>query len=176
MAGYLIPAGLAVAAFVAIGRLEIGLRGSPGRAILSVLALMLLVLLYEALPEELIFRGYLYRNLATALPNWAAVLGQAALFTLFGIAVGAAGTVDRIALFFAFAGVQGIIRVVTGSIWAPIGFHLAFQTPEQIFGPHWDRFTVNDVALLQQIALGLIPLALGVAAIQLLGGSSRNRL
>jgi membrane protease YdiL (CAAX protease family) len=144
-------------------------------AVLSVLALMLLVFLYEALPEEFVFRGYLYRNLATALPRWAAVLAQAGLFALFGLAVGAASTVDRVVLFFGFAVVQGAIRAVTDTLWAPIGFHLAFQTTEQIFGSSWDAFTVSDLALLQEVALGLVPLLLGVPVIQLLWRSGAGR-
>jgi membrane protease YdiL (CAAX protease family) len=165
MAGHVLPAAAAVAALTATGHLEIGLRGSP---VLPLLALAALVLAYEALPEELIFRGYLYRNLATALPPWAAVLGQAVLFTVFGVAVGAATSADRIVLFLAFAVVQGTIRAVTGTLWAPVGFHLAFQTSEQFAGPHWNRLTADDPALLQQVALGLVPLALGVTVIRLL--------
>jgi membrane protease YdiL (CAAX protease family) len=174
-AGYLLPAGAAVAVLAATGHLQIGLRGSVAEAVLSVLALMLLVFLYEALPEEFVFRGYLYRNLATALPRWAAVLAQAGLFALFGLAVGAASTVDRVVLFFGFAVVQGAIRAVTDTLWAPIGFHLAFQTTEQIFGSSWDVFTVGDLALLQQVALGLVPLLLGVPVIQLLWRSGAGR-
>lgn len=167
-AGYLIPAGLAVAVLAATGPLELDLRGSVLGTAGSVLFLAVLVLLYEALPEELVFRGYLYRNLTTALPRWAAVLGQAVLFTFFGMAVGAAGSVDRIVLFFGFAVVQGTIRAVTGTLWLPIGFHLAFQTTEQLVGPSWNRFVVNDLALLQELTLGLVPLALGVPVILLL--------
>ncbi|MBL7259423.1 hypothetical protein [Paractinoplanes lichenicola] len=71
-------------------------------------------------------------------------------------------------LFFGFAVVQGFIRHVSDSLWAPIGFHVAFQTCEQIAGDSWNRFAVDDLALLQQFALGLIPLALGVTVVQLL--------
>jgi hypothetical protein len=175
-AGYLIPATVAVAALAATGGLEIGLRASAAEAVLSVLSLVLLVFLYEALPEELVFRGYLYRNLATALPRWGAVLAQSALFALFGLAVGAAATVDRVVLFFVFAVVQGAIRAVTDTLLVPIGFHLAFQTTEQIFGSSWDVFTVGDLVLLQEVALGLVPLVLGVPVIQLLwrGGAGRR--
>ncbi|MFI7541893.1 lysostaphin resistance A-like protein [Actinoplanes sp. NPDC049599] len=175
-AGYLVPAGVAVAALAAPGRLEIGLRAPAAGAVLSALALVLLVFLYEALPEELIFRGYLYRNLATALPRWGAVLGQAALFALFGLAVGAATTADRVVLFLGFAVVQGAVRAVTDTLWVPIGFHLAFQTAEQLVGPSWDVFTVGDLALVQQVALGLVPLVLGVPVILLLRRSLGRRL
>lgn len=165
---YLIPAALAVTAFLLLDRLSVGLDVSPVRAVLSVLALVVLVLLYEALPEELIFRGYLFRNLATALPAWAVVLVQALLFTLFGVAVGAAGSIERVGVFFGFAIVQGILRAVTGSLFVVVGFHLAFQTAEQIVGPHWHLLIIDDLARLQNLVLGLIPLTLGAATVQLL--------
>ena len=164
-AGYLIPAGLAVAGCLAMSWLDID---SDGSLIATVPALIVLVLLYEALPEELIFRGYLYRNLAAALPAWGAVIVQAVLFTLFGMAVGAAGSAGRIVLLFGFAVVQGAIRAVTGTVGAAVGFHLAFQTAEQIVGPSWHGFTVDDLGLLQQVALGLVPLAVGVPVVRLL--------
>ena len=167
-AGYLIPAGVAVAVLAAAGWLEINLRVSLLGALGSVLFLTVLVLLYEALPEELVFRGYLYRNLATALPPWAAVLVQAVLFTLFGVVIGSAGSIDRVVLFFCFAVVQGIMRAATGSLWIPVGFHLAFQVSEQIVSPMWNCFAVDDLGLLQEVALGLVPLALGISVIQLL--------
>ncbi|MBM2622786.1 CPBP family intramembrane metalloprotease [Actinoplanes sp. LDG1-06] len=167
-AGYLIPAAVAVTACVLLGWLTIEPRGSVPVTILSALALIGLVFLYEALPEELVFRGYLYRTLVSVMPAWVAVFAQAALFTLFGVIIGAAGSVDRVVLFFGFAVVQGFIRQVTGSLWAPIGFHVAFQACEQLVGDAWNRFVVDDLALLQQFALGLIPLATAVGVIQLL--------
>ncbi|WP_250006261.1 CPBP family intramembrane glutamic endopeptidase [Actinoplanes sp. M2I2] len=173
-AGYLIPAVPAIVVFVWAGALSIRLDGSTAGAILSVVALIGLVFLYEALPEELIFRGYLFRNLATVLPVWAVVLVQALLFALFGVLVGAAGSVERVVIFFAFAVVQGGLRAVTDTLWVPIGFHLAFQTAEQIVGPQWHRFVVNDLALLQDVVLGLVPLALGVLVVRLLGRRARR--
>lgn len=170
MAGYLMPAAVAVTIFVAAGWVSIDVRGS----VLPVFALIVLVFLYEALPEELVFRGYLFRNLAAAVPVWAVVLVQAVLFTLFGVLIGAAGSVDRVVVFFGFAIVQGLLRAVTDTLWVPIGFHLAFQTAEQIVGPHWAVFVVDDLALLQNVVLGLIPLALGVLTVQLLGKAARR--
>ncbi|AUH40317.1 hypothetical protein CXR04_08720 [Streptomyces sp. CMB-StM0423] len=48
----------------------------PGRGAM----LLVLVFLYEALPEELVFRGYLQRNLHTELPAGQAVVVQGVLF------------------------------------------------------------------------------------------------
>ena len=170
MAGYLIPAAVAVTIFVVAGLVSIDVRGS----VLPVFALIVLVFLYEALPEELVFRGYLFRNLAAAMPTWAVVLVQAVLFTLFGVLIGAAGSLDRVVTFFGFAIVQGLLRAITDTLWVPIGFHLAFQTAEQMVGPDWAIFVVDDLALLQNVVLGLIPLALGVLTVQLLGKRARR--
>ncbi|MBU2664989.1 CPBP family intramembrane metalloprotease [Actinoplanes bogorensis] len=167
-AGYLIPATVAVIACLALDWLTISPRGSILTTILSVLALAGLVLLYEALPEEYVFRGYLYRNLTQLMPAWVAVLAQAVLFTLFGVLIGAAGSLERVVILFGFAVVQGFLRQVTDSLLVPIGFHVAFQTAVQITGDSWNRFVVDDLALLQQFALGLVPLALGVGVVQLL--------
>lgn len=123
-------------------------------------------LLYEALPEELVFRGYFYRNLADALPRWLAVLGQAGLFTLFGVAIGAAGSIDRVVLFLLFATVLGYLRAVTGSVWTGIGFHLAFQIVAQLTSPNHGQFTVTDLLTLQGVAFVLLPFTLGALLVR----------
>lgn len=98
--------------------------------------LVVLVLFFEALPEELVFRGYLQRNLMTAMAPWAAALVQAVLFTVFGVALWVASEgwqvlAERGLLFFGFGVVLGLLRLQTGSVWTPIGFHLAFQVVAQ---------------------------------------------
>jgi membrane protease YdiL (CAAX protease family) len=65
--------------------------------------------------------------------GWQAIGAQAALFTLFGLVLGVAATVDRLLVFFAFALVLGVLRTATGDIAAGIGFHWAFQTTGQLF-------------------------------------------
>lgn len=131
MACWLIPAGIGIAACVAFGWTDITLRTSLGEVLLLTAGLVLLVFLYEALPEELVFRGYFYRNLVIDLPRWLAVLAQAVLFTLWGLAIGATGSVDRIIAFFVFAVVLGMFRAVTGNIWAGIGFHTSRSRPSR---------------------------------------------
>jgi membrane protease YdiL (CAAX protease family) len=159
---YLVPAGVATVAATGFGWIEIGRTGTPAGTLGSAAGLVVLVFCYEALPEELVFRGYLYRNLADAVPRWAGVLAQAALFTAFGALVGAATSPDRLVLFFAFGIVQGILRAAGGTVWLPIGFHTAFQTCEQLVGPMWDVVSVSDLAFLQGIVLGLVPLTAAV--------------
>lgn len=173
MACWLIPAGIGFALCLGFGWVQISLRTSATDALRVAALLVVLVFLYEALPEELIFRGYLQRNLATRLPVWQAVIGQSMLFTLFGFLVGAATSLDRLLLFFVFALLLGGFRVATGDIWAGIGFHVAFQTVAQLFGDVGAVFEVTGSDVLGVVAMGAIPFALGWTVIKRL---HRDRL
>jgi membrane protease YdiL (CAAX protease family) len=128
------------------------------------LVLLLLVLLYEAVPEELIFRGYLFRVLSERLPVWATILGQALLFTAFGAIVGAALTLDRAVTFFLSVSL-GYLRQVTGTVYATIGFHAVFQLMAQwLLGERWGALSVTDTEQwFSLLALGLAPFALAPA-------------
>jgi membrane protease YdiL (CAAX protease family) len=133
------------------------------------LAVLVLVLLYEAVPEELIFRGYLFRVLSERLPVWATIIGQALLFTAFGAIVGAAASLDRVVTFFLFSVSLGYLRQVTGTVYATIGFHAVFQLLAQwLLGEQWGTLSVNDPEQwFSLVALGLAPFALApvIAAI-----------
>jgi membrane protease YdiL (CAAX protease family) len=160
---YLVPWALATLVMVATTptafSAPVGSVAVLGQAAL----LVLLVLLLEAVPEELVFRGLLYGMLAERLPSWAAVVGQTALFCLFGALIGAATSLDRLVLFALFGLAMGASRAVTGSVLTTIGFHAAFQTVAQLLvGTSWDAVTVTDPdRWYADLAVGLIPLALG---------------
>jgi len=113
-----------------------------------------LVFTYEALPEELALRGYIYTNLAERLPRWVAVLGQAVLFMLWAFALvgllqalGVGGgwsiNLDRTILFLTFGIALALVRLWTGSLWGSIGYHLAFQVGMGLLS--LDRLTVVRV-------------------------------
>jgi hypothetical protein len=166
MGCYLVPAGAALAAAVALGRTEVRVQAGVGELLLALAGLLALVLLYEAYPEELVFRGYVYRNLATWLAPWLGLVAQAVLFAAFGAGLG------RFGLFFAVALVIGYFRVVTGHIAACIGFHLAFQTSQQFLGPMWDQVSVTEPELVELVLLGVVPLGLAVPLLLLAHRSS----
>ncbi|RAN96385.1 hypothetical protein LAH08_05128 [Micromonospora noduli] len=157
VACWLVPAAAGFALCLGVGWVEISVRTSVGDVLRVAALLVVLVFLKEALPEELIFRGYLQHNLATRLPAGQAVLGQAVLFTVFGFLVGAARSVDRLALFFVFALLLGAFRAATGDIWAGIGLHVAFQTVAQLFGDVGAVFDVVGADVLGVVAMGAIP-------------------
>lgn len=110
---------------------------APTAEVVGMLALIVFtVLVYEAVPEELLFRGYVFRNLASAMPPWVAVIVQAALFTLLGTALWVVGSgwgvlAERAGIFFGMGIVLGLIRIESRSVWACVGFHLGFQVVAQ---------------------------------------------
>ncbi len=115
---------------IVVGWLEFRLDSPISEVITAVLLLTVLVFSLEALPEELVFRGYVHRNLIAVVLPWAAVTAQALIFVAFGLSLWVISAewgvlVERVALFFAMGVVPGIIRHISGSLWVTIGFHLA---------------------------------------------------
>ncbi|WP_407561383.1 CPBP family intramembrane glutamic endopeptidase [Streptomyces sp. 184] len=154
---WLLPATAGFALCLGTGRVEVT-RTEPVAEVAGVAAmLVVLVFLYEALPEELVFRGYVQRNLLTALPAGRAVVVQAVLFTLFGLLVGVAGSPFRLALFLTFGMLLGVFRTVTGDIWAGIGFHVAYQCAAQLFLGEGAVFEVSGEGTFGLLALGGLP-------------------
>lgn len=174
MACWLIPAGLGFAWCLGLDWTNITVNVPLGELVLLIVARIVLVFLYEALPGELVFRGYVYQNLAARLPRWVAVGVQAALFALTGIVTGVGASPQRVLIFFGFGIIVGIFRVVTGTIWAGIGFHLAFQTVAQLLVGPGPAFTVDGIGTLQTIAFGLLPFSLGVALLETLYRKNRE--
>jgi len=174
---WLATAALGTAVTLGLGWADVTAGPWETRTLLLALYLPALVFLFEALPEELIFRGYLYRNLADRFPRWVAVVGQAVLFTAFGTIVGAAGSVDRIILFFTFSLTLGALRVVTGSLWAPIGFHLAFQYVTQFVGAATrdGALHITGFADLQFVAFWLLPIVAGGLVLAVLAARISRR-
>lgn len=126
--------------------------GPPTLAMVGwILLQMLLVFTYEAVPEELALRGYIYTNLRERMPRWLAVVVQAVLFMMWAFALVSvleylggrtawSISLDRAILFLSFGITLAIVRLWTGSLWGSIGFHWAFQTVMGLLG--LDRLTV----------------------------------
>lgn len=164
---WLIPGVLGLVVLLALGRVGIVPNQPPEQTAVTMAALVVLVLLFEAVPEELIFRGYLFRNLNTAMPGWLAVFAQAVLFTAFGLALwipegGWAVLPERLPLFLGMGVVLGCIRLITGNVWACVGFHTAFQVAAQTL-LNGELFTVESGQGLLMLAVFLSPFVFGVA-------------
>lgn len=121
----------------AFGWLRVVALHLPTVTLLVMLINIPIAFFYEAFPEELTFRGYLFRNLNTRYPRWLALILQVFLFVLAPIAVTgfmvAAGlgtwdliTVQYIVNLIAFGTVLQLLRIVSDNLWINIGFHLAW--------------------------------------------------
>ncbi|GHC78148.1 CAAX amino protease [Nocardiopsis terrae] len=167
---WLLPAALGLGAALALGA-SVTPVAPAAEIVFSLLVLTVLVLLYEAVPEELLFRGYLFRNLNTAMAAWLAVVVQAVLFTLWGTGLWVFGNgwevlAVRLPLFFGMGVVLGCVRLLTGNVWACVGFHLAFQVAAQaLLG--WDLFEVRGLDTVMGTVF-LLPFVLGVTVTMLL--------
>lgn len=123
---------------------------------LTVLLLVLAVLLTEALPEEAIFRGYVTTALGAVARGWGVIVIQALLFTVFAGALRQNWNPLDLSLFLAMGVGFGYLRMVTGSVWMPIGFHTAFQTGAQLVITHDAVDFAGDIGA-AMLALGVIP-------------------
>lgn len=164
-AAFVIPCAAGLGIAVVAGWVQISLPVAPAELLLSVAVLLVTVLMYEALPEELIFRGYFYRNLAGVVPPWMAALGQAVLFAVFGTALwvlthGPEVLVERGTIFLLMGIVLGFIRIASASVWTCIGFHWAFQlTAQTLLGSRIDAHGPVEL-------FGVVPaFALGVSLV-----------
>ncbi|TSB45934.1 CPBP family intramembrane glutamic endopeptidase [Alkalicoccobacillus porphyridii] len=165
---YLIPAGASLLLFSVFLGTTVTIQASFTDLLQALIVVMILIFLYEALPEELIFRGYLYRNLNTVVEKWKAVCFQSGLFLLFALVIGAATSIDRMVFFFAIGMVIGLVRVMTGNVWSAVGFHLAFQTCQQmISNPYNQEIVTDSPALIEVLILGIIPFSFAIMTLKL---------
>jgi uncharacterized protein len=146
--GFFLAAGLAVVGLFitsALGWIEIEQWHEPQYWTGALLINMLIAFFYEALPEELALRGFVYDVLRHRFSVWLSVLAQTLLFVAFSIGVSllqvivGMSTVESIfmiphmILLFFFGIALALIRVWTGSLWAAIGFHLGYLAMARFF-------------------------------------------
>jgi membrane protease YdiL (CAAX protease family) len=162
-------------------------------AVGALLFSMFTAFFFEALPEELAFRGYIYRNLNTRMSRWLAGAATVALFVLtpvllvplqehvlgMTITVGGAShlTAGYLITMLIFGSFVQYLRILTGAIWTGVGFHFAFLMLNRILGPRpTDFIQFSDIVApgaLQVTALGIVGLvAVGLLAYPWIAGRS----
>lgn len=139
VAGHLL-AGMAIATVTvgAVVAVVVGLGHATWTlsvAQLPVVAFVLVVQGYflQGFPEELWFRGYLFRNLADRLSPWVVFALSAVMFGALHILSrgGAANFTEQVFYMVAAVGMGAALtacRMLTGSIWLGVGFHAAYDT------------------------------------------------
>lgn len=157
---YVVPSVLALAIASLFGVVEISVDTSLIDSVGAIALIAVLVFLSEALPEEIIFRGYIFSKLAVLSGRWMVIFFQAAIFLIFAFMIGALDSWLDASFIFTFGICLGILRAAFGSVAAPIGFHLACMTMQQSFSSQWSPFTVADQTILQTFIFGMIPLSI----------------
>ncbi|KJD34057.1 peptidase [Tamlana nanhaiensis] len=86
-----------------------------------------------AIAEEVLFRGYILKNLMISFNKYFALLLSSLLFSLFH---GANQNIDAFALLnLLFAGILlGISYIHTKNLWFPIAFHLSWNLSQTLVG------------------------------------------
>lgn len=115
----------------------------------------IIAFLYEAFPEEVIFRGFLYSALRLRLGQFLAVLMQTVLFVLFPIALvglqhlfgfnSMSITPDYVILIASFGLALQIIRLLLNNLWASIGFHLAYLEIARFVVPQGEQPYIEGI-------------------------------
>lgn len=165
LAGYAIMALGVSGAAALIGLVSPSFPQEPLDGFAGLATLLVLVLLSEALPEELLFRGWLSECLRRIGGAWFAIVVQAALFTLFAAAVGAIASANDAGFIAALGIVLGMLRIVSGTVWVPVGFHLAFMTAQQSSASSWNLIVWDEPLLARVVLLTMIPFTLVVAVL-----------
>lgn len=135
------------------------------------------VLLFESVPEELVFRGYIYRNFSSRHRRWVAAVLTTALFVslplvlvqiqsgVFGTEINIGGSSSITAPYLITLTIFGFfvqyLRVLTDAIWTGMGFHLAFVFMNRLVGP--------DPGNVLQFAEITNPMAMQITGIGLVG-------
>lgn len=123
--------------------------------LLMVLLNTVIAFLYEAFPEEVSLRGYLYSVLRIRLGQLLSILFQTILFVLFPIGVTFLQwvfrlgpmeiTPDYVLLIFTFGLSLQIIRLLTNNLWASIGFHLAYLEIDRFVVPQGEHVFFDGI-------------------------------
>ena len=160
-----IPAFIGLIICLMLGWVDIQVHTDLKYLLLSILILFITVFFIEALPEELIFRGYIYRYLNVIFPHWGTIILQTLIFSLFAYFIGAMYSVEQLQFIPGFAIILGVFRSISGSVWTSIGFHVAIMTGIQILGPIHGHFEVSGLFTLQLIAFILLPSIVGATVL-----------
>lgn len=162
---FAIPFAITLAICLATGLITLQTDAGFVSLALHAAAAVALVLLAEALPEELVFRGAIQSQLRREMPVWPAIIVQSLLFTLFAWAIGAAPNPLDASFLFTFGIVLGLLKVAA-ALPAAIGFHLAFMSTQQFLGPAWGLFEVGNPQLLQMLVCAIIPFSATIIFLQ----------
>jgi CAAX protease family protein len=110
----------------------------------SFLAAGAILSFFEAVVEEILFRGFLFRLVETLTGTWWALVATSALFGAAHAFNPGATLPSSIAIALEAGALLGAAYALTGRLWFPIGLHAAWNFTEgYVFGMTVSGFTQN---------------------------------
>lgn len=159
---WLLPCAVMIIIGAAAGWLRFAADLTP--AVLGVVGTqLLLAVLAQALPQELIFRSAIFGALADRFGGWTLIVLQGLLYGAFLLL--ASGLRDPLGAGFGVGvGIAlGYLRAVTGGVWAPVGMHLAYRLATGLIGSAGLGVVSAAPAVLPgMLIFGVIPFAVGL--------------
>ncbi len=136
---------VAVAAPVVVTALVASATGqttSSSQPFPSLVMVLALAFLMQAVPEELLFRGYLFQTSAASLPAWGVVVLSSGLFgALHILSQSGATSFSQKLLYVVMATGLGALatamRIAGGSVWAAVGVHGGFHLTNYAVASWW---------------------------------------
>jgi hypothetical protein len=124
-----------------VGWAEIVAEPDPS-AHLGTFGFVTLVLLFGALAEEVLFRGYAFQALVPVFGKWATVLPMA---VLFGAAHAGNLSASRLSVgnTIAWGALLGYAVLRSGDLWLAIGLHFGWNWMLPVFGVSLSGFTIK---------------------------------
>jgi CAAX protease family protein len=112
-----------------------------------------LLLLFGAVGEEMLFRGYAFQILVHAIGPFATILPMA---VLFGLAHSPNGNFTWLALLntFLWGVIFGYAFIRSGDLWLPIGLHFGWNFILPLFGANLSGFTMGVTGFSVQWKIG----------------------
>ena len=159
-----VPAAVTLAVMQAMGLAELEMNAPAGTVLALIGIHLLAVLLAEALPEELVFRGYVAGLLERRVRLLGTLAVQTALFVGVAWVVrgGAIATAD-IVMLVALGAVFGYLRARSGTVWLGVGVHLGFQTASQMLIGGWKGpLALGGEPMVAMLVLGAVPFTIAV--------------
>ena len=129
-------------------------------SVTAIIMIAMSTLLVQGFPEELVFRGYMFRNLGGTLSLWATVASSSLIFgSMHVFSSGGANTLgERVLYAVAMTGfgvMLAVCRTVSGSLWLGIGFHGGYDAFNgRVITVHQGAFIPASLIVLGALIVG----------------------
>jgi membrane protease YdiL (CAAX protease family) len=152
-----LASGIAAAVAILLGPLLAGaaelVKAPEGQAQWPAIVMLLVILVFGGIGEELLFHGYGFQVLLGALGPFATILPVSVLFALAH-----GGNLNVSTLGLINTGLWGVVLGYafwrSGDLWLPIGLHVGWNWMLPLFGTNLSGFTMNVTGYVMRWKVG----------------------